>query len=65
MYFGGYEWAVLNCQVFGQPLCFWWLIWPIQNDAKNLKKIIETLADGYSSDSTQRELSSEYQHDRV
>ena len=25
----------------------------------------ETLANGYSSDSTQRELSNEYQHDRV
>ena len=28
-------------------------------------KIIETLANGYSSESTQRELSNEYQHDRV
>ena len=28
-------------------------------------KIIETLAYGYSSESTQRELSNEYQHDRV
>ena len=49
------------------------LIWPIQNDAKNLKKKTETLAYiysseysyGYSSESTQRELSNEYQHDRV
>ena len=27
--------------------------------------MIETLANGYSYDSTQRELSNEYQHDRV
>ena len=27
--------------------------------------MIETLANGYSSDSAQRELSNEYQHDRV
>ena len=27
--------------------------------------MIETLANGYSSDSTQQELSNEYQHDRV
>ena len=27
--------------------------------------MIETLANGYSSESTQRELSDEYQHDRV
>ena len=32
---------------------------------KNLKKMTETLAHGYSSESTQRELSNEYQHDRV
>ena len=36
----------------------------IQNDAKNLK-MTETLANGYSSESTQRELSNEYQDDRV
>ena len=41
-----------------------WLIWPIENYAKNLKN------DGnpgiwYSSESTQWELSNEYQHDRV
>ena len=35
-------------------------MWPIQNEAKNLK-MTETLANGYSSESTQRELSSEYQ----
>ena len=29
------------------------------------EKMIETLAHGYSSDSTQRELSNEYQHDKV
>ena len=28
-------------------------------------KMTETLANGYSSESTQRELSNEYQHDRV
>ena len=28
-------------------------------------KMIETLAHGHSSESTQRELSNEYQHDRV
>ena len=36
----------------------------IQNDAKNLK-IPETLAHGYSSESTQQELSNEYQHEMV
>ena len=36
----------------------------IQNHAKKLK-MAETLANGYSSESTQRELSNEYQHDRV
>ena len=29
------------------------------------KKLAETLAHGYSSESTQRKLSNEYQHDRV
>ena len=29
------------------------------------RKIIETWANGYSSESTQPELSNEYQHDRV
>ena len=36
-----------------------------QNDAKQPGKITEILAHGYSSESTQRELSSEYQHSRV
>ena len=36
----------------------------IKNDAKNLK-MTETLAYGYSYESTQRELSNEYQDDRV
>ena len=36
----------------------------IQNDAKSWK-MTETLAYWYSSWSTQRELSNEYQHDRV
>ena len=39
------------------------LIWPIQNDVKTCK-MIETLAHGYSSESTQREPFNEYQHDR-
>ena len=42
----------------------WWLIWPIQNDAKNLIKN-ETLAHGYSCKSTQQDLSNEYNHARV
>ena len=32
---------------------------------KNGTKMTETLPHGYSSDSAQRELSNEYQHDRV
>ena len=36
----------------------------MQNDAKNLK-MTETLAPGYSSEITQRELSNEYQYDIV
>ena len=32
---------------------------------KNLEKMTETLADGYLPESTQQELSNEYQHDRV
>ena len=38
---------------------------PIKNDAKNLRKINETMAHGYSSESTRWDLSNEYQHDRV
>ena len=39
---------------------------PIQNDAKMLKKYVtETLAHGYSPESTKGALSNEYQHDRV
>ena len=37
---------------------------PIQNDAKNLR-MTETLVHGYSSESTQQELSNEYQYDRI
>ena len=53
--------------VSSQPLGCRWLIWPIQNNAKNQQKLkmIEILADGYSSENTQQELSNEYQHDRV
>ena len=43
-----------------QPLCCWWLIWLIQNGEK---KMTETLAHGFSSKSTQQELSNEYQHE--
>ena len=41
-----------------------WLIRPLQNDALS-SKMNETLANGYPSESTQRELSNEYQHNRV
>ena len=34
-------------------------------DAKTLKKNTKTLAYGYASESTQWELTNEYQHDRV
>ena len=40
------------------------IIWPLRNDAKS-SEMKETLAHGYSSESTQQELSSQYQHDRV
>ena len=45
-----------------KPLCCWWLICIIQNDANNLSNMTETLTCGYSSDSTQRELSNEHQN---
>ena len=48
-----------------QPLCCGWLILPIQNDAKDLKMSGNPGIYGFSSESTQRELSNEYQHDRV
>ena len=32
----------LTCNAPLQPLCCWWLIWPIQNDAKNLKNDMGT-----------------------
>ena len=32
---------------------------------QKIRKMAETLANGYSSESTQREISNEYQHDRV
>ena len=34
-------------------------------DAKENLQTTETLANGYSTESTQRELSNEYKHDRV
>ena len=40
------------------------LLWDNQT-TQSKKKLTETLANGYSSKSTQRELSNEYQHDRV
>ena len=46
---------------YREPLCCWWLICPIQNDA-NILKMTETLACGYSSESARWELSNEYQH---
>ena len=46
------------------PSCCWWLLLLIQNDAKVLKSD-RNLANGYSCESTQQELSNEYQHDRV
>ena len=36
----------------------------IQNDAEKSVETTKTLAHGYSSESTQRELSNEYQHDK-
>ena len=54
--------AIHACRV--KPLCCWWLILPIHHDAKT-RKMTETLAYGYSSESAQRELSNEYQHDRI
>ena len=38
------------------------MIWPIQNHGKNIQ-MIENLAHGYSTVSTQLELANEYQHD--
>ena len=52
------------CMIF-QPLCYWWKIWPMQNDVKKTWKMTETLASGYSSDSTHQELSNAYQNGRV
>ena len=37
----------------------------VANLANTNDRMTETLANGYSSESTQRELSNEYQHDRV
>ena len=47
-------------------ICCWWLIWPIYKMMQNNWKMIESLAHRCSSsESSQRELSNEYQHDRV
>ena len=47
-------WVLVANLLFSQYIIMW----------KPLK-MTETLANGYSSESTQRELSNEYQHDRV
>ena len=51
--------GVYNPYVAGGWFCHYKMM-PIKN-----WKMIETLAPGYSYESTQRELSNEYQHDRV
>ena len=57
----GSKFAFPGCgRVSFNPICCWWLIRAIQNDVKK-KKMTETLAYGYSSQSMQRELSNEYQ----
>ena len=55
---------ILSCVACNQYYPFM-LIWPIRNEAKILKKKTETLVHGYSYESTQRELTNEYQDDRV
>ena len=53
----------LSC-VFIEPLCCWRLTLPLHNDAKRWKPCWNPVM-WYSSESTQWELSNEYQHDRV
>ena len=53
-----------NIKVIQKLLCCSGLILPKQNDAKKLK-MIGTLPNRYSSESTQQDLSNEYQHDRI
>ena len=52
-------WSSMSLSLHASPLCCWWHTLPIHNDAKNLKN------DQNSTESTQRELSNEYQHERV
>ena len=56
--------AAAASPINAKPVCCSWLILPIQNGAKKLK-MTETLAYGFSSESNQQELSSEYEHDMV
>ena len=48
-----------------QPLCCWWLKFGQYKMMQKNFKMTETLANGYSYESAQRELSNQYQHDRV
>ena len=47
------------------PWCCWWLIWPNTKWCNIPNRMTETLTHRYSSKSTEWELSSKYQHDRV
>ena len=47
------------------PLCWWWLIWPIQNDANNLKNDWNPGTWVVIWECSQQELPNEYQYDRV
>ena len=50
---------------FCNPYAAGGLFGEYKNMQKILKKMTESLANGFSSESTQRELSNEYEHDRV
>ena len=64
-----YSACTSSCQIpyIRSPLCWWWLIYQVQNDANKARTYPwnPRKSAGYSSDSTQQELSNEYQHDRV
>ena len=51
-YYAYYNYYYYYYAYYYANLCLYWLIWPIQNDAKT-PKMTETLAHGYSSESTQ------------
>ena len=53
-----------ECSLYKLTLMLVGLIWPLQNYAKKCE-MIETLTNGYSTESTRQELSNEHQHDRV